>query len=53
MYSINIIASYEPLTDEGLSAAGSEQTASGPLSESKSWLPPMGRNDRFGAIESE
>jgi hypothetical protein len=31
MYFINIIAGYEPLTDEGLSATGSEQTANGLL----------------------
>ena len=35
MYSINIIATYEPLTDEGLSATGSEQTANSLLRESK------------------
>jgi hypothetical protein len=31
MYFINIIAGYEPLTDERLSATGSEQTANGLL----------------------
>jgi hypothetical protein len=47
MYFINIIRSNESIPDEGLSAAGSEQTATGPLSESMGWLSPMGRNDRF------
>ena len=32
MYFINIIRSDESITDEGLSAAGSEQTANGLLS---------------------
>ena len=35
MWFINIIAGYEPLTDEGLSATGSEQTANSLLRESK------------------